>query len=156
MTAVTDLNDATVAATAAAADADGERATVDGEAVCARRGRVDALRDSVVARLLTDSRPPPAPPRSRLHAAAATIRRSASDVGTDLVRRAPPPTTLPPPVNLSAAKSVAPLKSRLSLSSTAAVSLKRRRRHAQHARFPRNMLATRRNICLRGNRVGGI
>ena len=123
MTAVTDLNDATVAATAAAADADGDRATVDGEAVCARRGRVDALRDSVVARLLTDSRPLPAPPRSRLHAAAAaTIRRSASDVGTDLVCRAPPPTTLPPPVNLSAAKSVAPLKARLYLNYTPAVS----------------------------------
>jgi len=64
-----------------------------GESVGRRRRppRADALRDSVVARLLMDSRPP------RLHAAS-TGRR-------DVVARAL--RSLPPPVDLSAAKSVA-------------------------------------------------
>lgn len=98
MTTVKDLKDVDVEVV----EDEDEDAAVGGR-VCAGRESVgptwsglDAPRDSVVARLLMENRPP------RLHTAAcpSTIRRPT--VGSDVVRG---PRTLPPPVDLSAGKS---------------------------------------------------
>ena len=94
MTTVTDLNDGDVEVV----EGKDEDALVGGgESVSPTWPRLDALRDSVVARLLMDSRPP------RLHTAACPSTTRCPTVGSDVVREL---RSLPPPVDLSAGKSV--------------------------------------------------
>ena len=99
MTTVTDVNRGDVGVKAVK-DNDGDnRAGSSGGRgfVSPERSRPDALKDSVVAQLLLDSRPP----SLQTPVSCSTPRRS--NVGVDVVRRL---RSLPPPVDLSATKPV--------------------------------------------------